>query len=100
MCAGHPGGEEIPGRRDPDLLLAGLVVCGACDRRFDSHWAHNRPGYRCRHGRTSARGKTPPGRPAVPAARGQRRRRGCGRPSSRERVGDRLSWPGLDPRTA
>ncbi|GAB3678026.1 recombinase family protein [Saccharopolyspora tripterygii] len=40
-------------------LLAGLVVCGACDRRFDSHWVHHRPGYRCRHGRTSARAETP-----------------------------------------
>lgn len=40
-------------------LLAGLVVCGACDRRFDSHWAHHRTGYRCRHGRTSARAEAP-----------------------------------------
>ncbi|MEB3372417.1 recombinase family protein [Saccharopolyspora mangrovi] len=40
-------------------LFAGLVVCGACDRRFDSHWAHNRAGYRCRHGRTSARAEAP-----------------------------------------
>ncbi|WP_281290223.1 recombinase family protein [Saccharopolyspora dendranthemae] len=40
-------------------LLSGFVVCGACDRRLDSHWAHNRPGYRCRHGRTSARAEAP-----------------------------------------
>ncbi|MEB3371328.1 hypothetical protein [Saccharopolyspora mangrovi] len=26
---------------------------------MDSHWAHNRPGYRCRHGRTSARAEAP-----------------------------------------
>ncbi|WP_338597157.1 recombinase family protein [Saccharopolyspora sp. SCSIO 74807] len=31
-------------------LLAGLVRCGLCRRRMDSHWAHRRPGYRCRHG--------------------------------------------------
>ncbi|KOX19744.1 hypothetical protein ADK67_32900 [Saccharothrix sp. NRRL B-16348] len=36
-------------------LLAGLLVCGACGRRMDSHWVHGRPGYRCRHGYTSAR---------------------------------------------
>jgi site-specific DNA recombinase len=35
-------------------LLTGIVRCGACGRRMDSHWANNRPGYRCRHGRTSA----------------------------------------------
>ncbi|SFP00368.1 Recombinase zinc beta ribbon domain-containing protein [Saccharopolyspora antimicrobica] len=40
-------------------LLAGLIRCGLCDRRFDSHWVHNRPGYRCRHGHTSARTQTP-----------------------------------------
>ncbi|MEV0055940.1 recombinase family protein [Saccharopolyspora shandongensis] len=40
-------------------LLAGLIMCGACDRRFDSHWGHNRPGYRCRHGHTSARNQAP-----------------------------------------
>ncbi|MER7078939.1 recombinase zinc beta ribbon domain-containing protein [Saccharopolyspora kobensis] len=40
-------------------LLAGLIMCGVCDRRFDSHWVHNRPGYRCRHGHTSARTHTP-----------------------------------------
>ncbi|MGP4017480.1 recombinase family protein [Saccharopolyspora sp. 5N708] len=39
--------------------LAGLIVCGACDRRFDLHRVHNRPGYRCRHGRTSARTEAP-----------------------------------------
>ncbi|MEV0082888.1 recombinase family protein [Saccharopolyspora sp. NPDC050642] len=38
--------------------LAGLIVCGVCDRRFDAHWVHNRPGYRCRHGHTSARTQT------------------------------------------
>jgi site-specific DNA recombinase len=35
--------------------LVGLVVCRTCGRRMDSHWVHNRPGYRCRHGHTSAR---------------------------------------------
>jgi site-specific DNA recombinase len=35
--------------------LAGLVECGLCGRRMDSHWVHGRAGYRCRHGHTSAR---------------------------------------------
>ncbi|MEV0705684.1 zinc ribbon domain-containing protein [Saccharopolyspora sp. NPDC050389] len=39
--------------------LAGLVVCGRCGRRFDSHWVNNRAGYRCRHGHTSARNQAP-----------------------------------------
>lgn len=30
------------------------MVCGVCGRRMDAHWVHGRPGYRCRHGRTSA----------------------------------------------
>ncbi|MET9226158.1 recombinase family protein [Lentzea sp. NPDC003310] len=34
--------------------LAGLVVCGVCDRRMDAHWVHDRPAYRCRHGYNSA----------------------------------------------
>jgi hypothetical protein len=34
-------------------LLAGLLQCGICGRRLDSHWVNNRPGYRCRHGHTS-----------------------------------------------
>jgi DNA invertase Pin-like site-specific DNA recombinase len=34
--------------------LVGLVVCGICDRRMDAHWVHGRPGYRCRHGYSSA----------------------------------------------
>jgi hypothetical protein len=34
-------------------VLAGLVACGVCGRRMDAHWVHGRPGYRCRHGRTS-----------------------------------------------
>ncbi|MFF0325678.1 recombinase family protein [Nonomuraea angiospora] len=36
-------------------LLAGLLRCGLCGRRLDSHWVNGRPGYRCRHGYTSAR---------------------------------------------
>ncbi|PFG95371.1 recombinase-like zinc beta ribbon protein [Saccharopolyspora erythraea NRRL 2338] len=43
-------------------LLAGLVICGVCQRRMYSHWAHHRAGYRCRHGHTSARTR-PPGAP-------------------------------------
>ncbi|MCX2729442.1 recombinase family protein [Saccharopolyspora sp. NFXS83] len=40
-------------------LLAGLVRCGLCERRMDSHWANDRPGYRCRHGHTSTRHRSP-----------------------------------------
>jgi hypothetical protein len=36
------------------FALAGLIRCGMCDRRLDSHWNHGRPTYRCRHGHTSA----------------------------------------------
>jgi hypothetical protein len=36
-------------------LLAGLLVCGICGRRMDSHWTNQHAGYRCRHGHTSAR---------------------------------------------
>jgi hypothetical protein len=36
-------------------LLTGLVICAECGRRLDAHWVHGRPGYRCRHGYSSAR---------------------------------------------
>jgi hypothetical protein len=35
-------------------LLAGLLRCGLCGRLLDSHWVYRSPGYRCRHGHTSA----------------------------------------------
>jgi hypothetical protein len=35
--------------------LAGLVYCGICGRAMDAHWVHERVGYRCRHGHSSAR---------------------------------------------
>jgi site-specific DNA recombinase len=35
-------------------LLTGLLRCGLCDRLLDSHWVYRSPGYRCRHGHTSA----------------------------------------------
>jgi Recombinase/Recombinase zinc beta ribbon domain len=35
-------------------VLAGKVACGVCGRRMDAHWVHGRPGYRCRHGYSSA----------------------------------------------
>jgi len=31
------------------------MVCGLCDRAMDSHWGHDRAGYRCRQGHNSAR---------------------------------------------
>jgi DNA invertase Pin-like site-specific DNA recombinase len=37
-------------------LLVGLLRCGLCGRLLDSHWVYRRPGYRCRHGHTSAHG--------------------------------------------
>lgn len=43
-------------------LLTGLVICSICGRRADAHWVHDRPGYRCRHGHTSASPPSP-GRP-------------------------------------
>ncbi|MCR6487903.1 zinc ribbon domain-containing protein [Amycolatopsis sp. OK19-0408] len=42
------------------FALAGLIRCGVCDRRLDSHWNHGRPTYRCHHGYTSPQS---PGRP-------------------------------------
>jgi len=39
--------------------LVGLLRCQICGRRMDSHWVHGRPGYRCRHGHTSAHPTTP-----------------------------------------
>ncbi|GAA1992901.1 hypothetical protein GCM10009838_66000 [Catenulispora subtropica] len=39
--------------------LAGLLRCVICDRAFEGHWVHNTPGYRCRHGHTSARNTDP-----------------------------------------
>jgi recombinase-like zinc beta ribbon protein len=34
--------------------LTGLLVCGICGRRLQGHWVDQRPGYRCRHGHTTA----------------------------------------------
>lgn len=43
--------ETAPGRR---YQLAGLLRCGLCERRMESHWARCRSAYRCRHGHSSA----------------------------------------------
>jgi DNA invertase Pin-like site-specific DNA recombinase len=37
-----------------EYLLAGILICGVCGRRLESCFANDHPGYRCRHGRTSA----------------------------------------------
>ncbi|WP_409187003.1 recombinase family protein [Amycolatopsis sp. VS8301801F10] len=37
-----------------EYALSGLVVCGLCGRRMEAHWVHGRPGYRCRHGYSTA----------------------------------------------
>jgi site-specific DNA recombinase len=34
--------------------LTGLLICQRCGRRLQPHWVHGHPGYRCRHGYTSA----------------------------------------------
>jgi hypothetical protein len=34
--------------------LTGLLLCRDCGRRLEAHWVHDHPGYRCRHGHTSA----------------------------------------------
>jgi site-specific DNA recombinase len=39
--------------------LSGLLRCGVCDRRMDSHWVHGNAGYRCRHGHSSSRTRMP-----------------------------------------
>jgi hypothetical protein len=44
--------------------LAGLIYCGVCGRVMDSHWVHERPSYRCRHGYSSTRSK-PSRRPKI-----------------------------------
>ncbi|MFI5615569.1 recombinase family protein [Amycolatopsis sp. NPDC051903] len=46
--------------RPRQFALAGMIHCGVCHRRLDSHWNHGRPTYRCRHGHTSAQGATQP----------------------------------------
>ncbi|NYV74470.1 recombinase family protein [Streptomyces sp. UH6] len=43
--------QPAPGRT---YHLAELLCCGICGRRMESHWVHQHPGYRCRHGHTSA----------------------------------------------
>ncbi|MFF1613438.1 recombinase family protein [Amycolatopsis sp. NPDC058278] len=50
------------------FALAGLIHCGVCDRRLDSHWNHGRPTYRCRHGHTSTQRAGQP-RPKTPYIR-------------------------------
>jgi hypothetical protein len=52
----------IPAPKDQGVrryLLTGLVICAVCGRRMDAHWVHGRPGYRCRHGYSSARSSAP-----------------------------------------
>lgn len=48
--------ETAPGRT---YQLAGLLRCGLCERRMESHWARCRPAYRCRHGHSSAAPRDP-----------------------------------------
>jgi hypothetical protein len=41
--------------------LTGLLICGICGRRLQGHWVNQRPGYRCRHGHTTAHLADPDG---------------------------------------
>jgi hypothetical protein len=41
-----------------NYLFTGLLRCGVCDRKMESHWVNQRPGYRCRHGHTSSQRPT------------------------------------------
>jgi hypothetical protein len=53
---------DLAGPERRRYLLAGLLVCGTCERRMESAWSNGKPAYRCRHGHTTA--STPdPGRP-------------------------------------
>jgi hypothetical protein len=38
-----------------EYRLKGLLQCALCERRFEGHWVNDTPGYRCRHGHTSAK---------------------------------------------
>jgi hypothetical protein len=42
--------------------LTGLLVCRLCGRRLEGHWVNRRPGYRCRHGHTTAQSAGTDGR--------------------------------------
>lgn len=41
-------------RPEREYLLAGRIICAECGRQLDAHWTHERPGYRCRHGRLAS----------------------------------------------
>ena len=43
-----------------DYRLKGLLRCGICDRVFEGHWVNHVPGYRCRHGHSSAKDANAP----------------------------------------
>ncbi|WP_212831977.1 recombinase family protein [Catellatospora sp. TT07R-123] len=48
--------RSVPAPKDATsriYALAGLVWCQMCGRKFDSHWSHGNPAYRCRHGQRS-----------------------------------------------
>ncbi|WP_248294911.1 recombinase family protein [Actinoplanes sp. TBRC 11911] len=52
--------QEISAQAVPEdgsqrrYALTGLLMCADCGRRLSGHWVNGRPGYRCRHGHTSA----------------------------------------------
>jgi len=65
-------------------LLTGLLRCDLCRRRMDAHWVHDRPGYRCRHGHTSARPTEPRGPSNRYRPTGIRQRRSPPAPNANE----------------
>jgi site-specific DNA recombinase len=44
----HTPAEHKPHRSRHPYVLRGCVWCGVCERRMQSHWAHDVPYYRCR----------------------------------------------------
>lgn len=40
-----------------EYSLSGLLRCAPCGRLFEGHWVRSTPGYRCRHGYTSAKNR-------------------------------------------
>jgi hypothetical protein len=45
---------EPDGGKARRYALTGLLICAVCGRRLSAHWLNRKPGYRCRHGHTSA----------------------------------------------
>ncbi|WP_157441781.1 recombinase family protein [Actinoplanes awajinensis] len=59
-AADYLAAQGITAVAEPDsgqvrrYALTGLLICAVCGRRMSAHWLNRKPGYRCRHGHTSA----------------------------------------------